>query len=495
MALEYGTNDTIAAVATALSESGIGIIRISGPDAGIVTEKVFRTKNGVPVRSWKANTIHYGQIIDPDSEEMLDEVLVSWMKAPHSYTTEDTSEINTHGGILVMQRVLDAVFRAGARPAEPGEFTKRAFLNGRIDLSEAEAVMDLIQAQSDFSRRTALSQMRGALSGKIRRMRDIILHETAFIESALDDPDNYSLEGYPDTLEIICRDLIYELDDMLARSEQGQILRDGIRTTIVGRPNVGKSSVLNMLAGREKAIVTDIPGTTRDVVEADIELHCSSNHEIKGAACGNKVLLRLTDTAGIRETDDTVEKIGVDRARQEMESAQLILFVVDGSQHLLKEDSRIAGMIRQQRLRGAECLLAVNKKDLARGFSDEELNGLCDMLSQDGMSRFDGRNIIYLSCLKEEGLSELSNRIGEMFHAGSLIHSEEPMVVGERHKAELRNARKSLELTLNSVQNRMSEDLYAIDLMDAYTALGRIIGEAVDDDLVDKIFSEFCLGK
>ena len=321
-------NDTVAAIATGMSEAGIGIVRISGTHAEDIIRKIYCTKSGRSMTSWKPNTIHYGYIRDPESKEVIDEVLVSWMKAPHSYTTEDTAEINTHGGVYVIRRVLDAVLRAGARMAEPGEFTKRAFLGGRMDLSEAGAVMDLIQSQNEFSRRVSLAQLEGSVSKRVKELRSSLIYEIAFIESALDDPENYSLEGYPQHLREKCEEILSQLESVLRRSENGKLLQEGIRTVIIGKPNAGKSSLLNRLAGEERAIVTSVAGTTRDTLEETVKL--------------GDLTLRVTDTAGIHETEDPVEKIGVERARKAMETAQLFLFVLDASMGITEEDQQIA---------------------------------------------------------------------------------------------------------------------------------------------------------
>ena len=479
-------NETIAAISTAVSESGIGIIRISGPDAGSVTEKVFRDGKGIDshIRDvWKPNTIHHGYIADPDTGEILDEVLVSWMKAPHSYTTEDTAEINTHGGPLVMRRVLDAVLRSGARPAEPGEFTKRAFLGGRIDLSEAEAVMDLIHAGSEFGRKSAMAQLGGSVSGVIRQLRGSVLHEIAFIEAALDDPDNYSLDGYSEKLDSVCRDLMDQISGILKRSGEGEILNQGIRTVITGRPNVGKSSLLNLLTGNEKAIVTEIPGTTRDILEADVCL--KDNRE--------EIHLRLMDTAGIHAAQDSIEQIGVNRAVQALEQAQMIFFVLDGSEGLRSEDRDIVRQIRKAMESGTSCIVLVNKCDVTSGLSDQDV---LDMFAgPDSPHAAMPTDVIRISCRTSEGLDQLRRSVFALFHVGDLAYSGELFLINERQKKEFLSAMESLSLVRSGIREGLSEDFYSIDLMNAYSALGRIIGEAVEDDLVDQIFSEFCLGK
>ena len=340
--------DTIAAIATAMSEAGIGIIRVSGPDAAAIGSELYRTskKNRTNIAEWRPGTIRFGYIVETDEsgkESLIDEVMLSWMKSPHSYTTEDTVEINTHGGMFLMNRILELVLKCGARMAEPGEFTKRAFLGGRIDLARAEAVMDLISSGNEFARKTSAAQLEGAVSARIRELREKILYEIAFIESALDDPENYSLDGYTDRLMDTCKGLEKEMRSLLSHAEEGRILKEGIRTAIVGRPNVGKSSLLNHLAGEERAIVTEIEGTTRDTLSETVRV--------------GGVLLHLTDTAGIRQTKDKVEQIGVHRAQQALDNADLILFVIDSSRALSSEDEEIAARIMGKMEEGKKCIL------------------------------------------------------------------------------------------------------------------------------------------
>lgn len=480
-------NPTIAAIATGLSESGIGIIRISGPQAEQVIGRVYRTAGGQKRTEWKPGTIHYGQIIEPDSGEKIDEVLVSWMKAPHSYTTEDTAEINTHGGIYVMRKVLSAVLKAGARLAEPGEFTKRAFLGGRIDLSEAEAVMDLIRAGNEFSRRTSLAQLEGSVSAEVKQMREEILYQTAWIESALDDPENYSLDGYPQTLKRVCDSLIDRLQNLLERSKSGRILRDGIRTVIVGKPNAGKSSLLNALTGTDRAIVTEIAGTTRDTLEENVRL--------------GDMILNVTDTAGIHDTEDPVERIGVSRAEQALDSAQLVLFILDRAAGISEEDRQIAGLVSERIREGAKAVVLLNKSDLVPVMGRKDAEDLFrDALTSadpETMEHQERENLFYLNCSMKDpaGLDELKNLLMEMFHLGSIADSDEVFLSGEREEAEAAKALESLHLVEKSIEDGLSEDFYSIDLRNAYAALGRIVGEAVEDDLVEEIFSKFCLGK
>jgi tRNA modification GTPase len=490
--------DTIAAIATGRSEAGIGIVRISGSDADNILNKIYRTPKGRMKSVWKPNTIHYGMIVDPDSGEMIDEVLVSWLKAPHSYTTEDTAEINTHGGIYLLERVLDAVLRAGARPAEPGEFTKRAFLGGRMDLSEAGAVMDLIHSQNEFARRNSLRQLQGSVSSKVKDLRKKILYEIAFIESALDDPENYSLDGYPGRLSEVCEDILRELREILNRSENGKLLQEGIKTVIVGKPNAGKSSLLNFLTGEDRAIVTSIAGTTRDTLSETVRL--------------GDVILHITDTAGIHETQDVVESIGVERAKKEIETAQLILFITDLSSGITKEDEEIANLVQKELNLGKSCILIQNKEDLEERKPTEQNNEQNNERNevQDDTHTADEckekeflQNLqaqervvsVKLSLLKGSGTNQLKEAVLKLFHLGEIMDSNELFLTEEHQKVFIRNTIHSLELTKNSIQKGLSEDFYSIDLRNAYSQLGKMIGEEVEDDLVEEIFSRFCLGK
>ena len=468
MALMYDhvQADTIAAIATAMSEAGIGIIRISGPDAAAVGSRLYRTpaRNRTDISEWRPGTIRFGYIVETDEngeESLIDEVMLSWMKSPHSYTTEDTVEINTHGGMFLMNRILELVLRSGARLAEPGEFTKRAFLGGRIDLARAEAVMDLISSGNEFARKTSAAQLEGAVSARIRELREKILYEIAFIESALDDPENYSLDGYTDKLMSVCQDLEKEMRSLLSHAEEGRILKDGIRTAIVGRPNVGKSSLLNHLAGEERAIVTDIAGTTRDTLSETVRV--------------GGVLLHLTDTAGIRKTLDKVEQIGVDRAQKALDSADLILFVIDSSRALSTEDEEIAARIINKMEEGKKCILLMNKTDLSSGVKEEDVKTLFTSKGAECPP------LLFCSLQTGEGTKELGDFISEMFHTGEIAQKNEAL--------------DSICLVEDSINNGMSEDFFSIDLMNAYRVLGTILGEAVEDDLVEEIFSKFCMGK
>lgn len=455
--------DTIAAIATAMTASGIGIIRISGEEAFSVIDKIYRSKNGKKVLSkMESHTIHYGYIVDGD--EIIDEVMVLLMKAPNSYTREDTIEIDCHGGVLVMRRILETVLKYGARPAEPGEFTKRAFLNGRIDLSQAESVIDIIQSKNDFALKSSMNQLQGALTKKIKEIRGTVIHEIAFIESALDDPEHISIDGYGEELKRIVTELKSSLKKMIDSSENGSILKEGINTVIVGKPNAGKSSLLNVLVGKERAIVTDIAGTTRDILEEQINL--------------NGIVLNIIDTAGIRDTSDVVERIGVDKAKSYVEDADLIIYVVDSSTKLDENDREIIEMLQDRK-----AIVLLNKSDLYPLTTEEEVKIYLN------------KKIISVSTRENTGIDELEETIKEMFFQGNLTFNDEVYITNIRHKNALVNAYESLGMVLRSIEDGMPEDFYSIDLMSAYEELGSIIGEAVEDDLVNEIFSKFCMGK
>lgn len=458
--------ETIAAIASAMTNSGIGIIRISGEDAFDVIDKIYRPQKGNKLLSQcKSHTIHYGHIYDED--EIIDEVMVLLMRAPNSYTREDTVEIDCHGGTLVMRRILEVVLKNGARPAEPGEFTKRAFLNGRIDLSQAESVMDVISSKNDFALKSSMQQLNGALTGKIKEIRGKIIHEIAFIESALDDPEHISIDGYGENLLIIIEKLMQKMNQMIASSENGSLLKEGINTVIVGKPNAGKSSLLNALVGRERAIVTDIAGTTRDVLEEQINL--------------NGITLNIMDTAGIRSTEDVVEKIGVDKALSLVDKADFIIYVVDTSTALDENDEKIIDAIREKK-----AIILLNKSDLIQVTGEDEI--------KEKLSGADHK-MIAISAKENFGIDVLEETITEMFFHGTISFNDEVYITNIRHKNALIQAVESLKLVKQSIENGMPEDFYSIDLMNAYEELGTIIGEAVEDDLVNEIFSKFCMGK
>ena len=458
--------ETIAAIATALSDSGIGIVRISGEEAIEIGNRVYRSKNGChSLKDYGSHTIHYGFVMD--GEEILDEVMVAVMKAPNSYTREDTVEINCHGGVLIVQKILGAVVRQGARLAEPGEFTKRAFLNGRIDLAKAEAVMDIIHSRNEFALKSSMQQLKGSVSDCVRRMREEILYEIAFIESALDDPEHISTDGYPQKLSRKVEELLARCTKLIDSADNGKVLKEGINTVIVGKPNAGKSSLMNLLVGEEKAIVTDVAGTTRDILEESIRLH--------------GIGLHIIDTAGIRSTEDVVEKIGVERAMKIASDADLILYVVDSSVELDESDEEILDLIRDKK-----CIVLLNKTDLLSVVEEEELRkrlGYTDI------------SVIRTSTKDNTGMEEFENTIKKMFYSGILTMNEEVVITNMRHKQALEEARESLLMVRKSLEDEMPEDFYSIDLMSAYASLGLILGEEVGEDLVNEIFSKFCMGK
>lgn len=468
------STDTIAAVATAMSDSGIGIVRVSGEQSIAIVDRIYRNKNGEKcLFGYKSHTIHYGFIVD-EKESVIDEVMVSVMKAPRSYTAEDTVEINCHGGVLIVQKILSMTLAAGARTAEPGEFTKRAFLNGRIDLSRAEAVMDLIHAKNEFALQSSVKQLKGAVFEKIKELRESILYEIAFIESALDDPEHISLDGYQNKLEEKTDEILGELNRLLNTADDGRMLKEGIRTVIVGKPNAGKSSLLNLLVGEEKAIVTDIAGTTRDTLEETINL--------------GGISLNLIDTAGIRNTEDVVEKIGVERAKKISQDADLILYVVDTSVPLDESDEEIFSLIEKK-----PAIILMNKSDLKEVVDKNTIHDKIKKVSND----FQEEQIRFVraSMKKDEGIDELTELIRELFFHGNIQYNDEVYITNIRHKEALEDARKSILEVKKSLEMEMPEDFYSIDLMSAYSSLGKIIGEEVGDDLVNEIFSKFCMGK
>ena len=455
--------DTIAAIATAMSNSGIGIVRISGDEALDVADRIFRPKKGSrKVSDMETHTIHYGYVTDGD--EVIDEVMLLIMKAPRSYTCEDTIEIDCHGGVLVMKKILETVLKYGARPAEPGEFTKRAFLNGRIDLSQAESVIDVINAQNELALKSSVSQLQGAVLEKIKAIRAVVLHEIAFIESALDDPEHVSLEGYPEQLHEIMSDAHSKVKKLLDSSDNGKMLKEGINTAIVGKPNAGKSSLLNILVGEERAIVTEIAGTTRDILQEQIQI--------------GGIGLNVIDTAGIRDTEDIVEKIGVNKSRAYIEKADLIIYVVDSSTELDENDQEIIEAIQNKK-----AIVLLNKSDLD---AKTDASVLQTQLS---------KPILSISAKNNTGIHELETLIEEMFFSGKLSFNDEVYITNIRQKNALAEAQNSLKMVLQSIADGMPEDFFTIDMMNAYEALGTIIGESVGEDLVNEIFSKFCMGK
>ena len=455
--------DTIAAISSAAGNSGIGIIRVSGDEAIEVVDKIFRPANkNKKLANVESHTVHYGHIMDGD--KILDQVLVIVMKNPHSYTGEDTVEIDCHGGMLILKKVLDLVLKNGARTAEPGEFTKRAFLNGRIDLSQAEAVMDLINSKNDFALNSSIEQLKGGVSDAIKDIRKDIIYHIAFIESALDDPEHISLDGYDEEITEMLNENINKISKLVNSFDNGRIMKEGIKTVILGKPNAGKSSLLNLMLGEDRAIVTDIEGTTRDTLEENINF--------------NGLSLKIIDTAGIRDTEDLVEQIGVNKAKEIAKEGDLIIYVVDGSRELDDNDREIIKLINDK-----QAIILVNKSDM-----DTVIN--IDELKKDS-----NRDVILFSAKNGEGMDQLEEEIRNMFYSGKVTYNDQVYITNARHKEALENALESLKQVKNSVDAGMPEDFYSIDLMDAYTDLGLIIGESVEDDLVNEIFSKFCMGK
>ena len=489
--------DTIAAISTALSDSGIGIIRVSGSEALSSVNRIFvNAKYERKLLGYKTHTIHYGYIVDYDyickyddlhvnidfsegklSEDVrnhiLDEVMVSVMKGPHSFTKEDVVEINCHGGVMMVKKILENVIKTGVRVAEPGEFTKRAFLNGRIDLSEAEAVMDIIHSKSEFALKNSVKQLKGSLSQKIKELRSKLIYEIAYIESALDDPEHYDLTEYPEELRkkvLFIQDDIAKLIDSF---ENGKVWSEGINTVIVGKPNAGKSSLLNAIVGTDRAIVTDIPGTTRDTIEENVMFQ--------------GINLHMIDTAGIRNTEDTVEKIGVQKSIDRIEDADLVLYVVDSSVPLSEEDMDIMNLVKNRK-----CIVLLNKNDLEQIVSE---NVIREMFSSIDANAFENVHIISSSTMKENGMVAFSKLLSDLFINGYVKMNDEVVITNIRHKEALIASEESLQKVLESIDMCMPEDFFSIDLMSAYSSLGYIIGEEVGDDLVQEIFTKFCMGK
>ena len=458
-------SDTIAAIATPLGNAGIGIIRISGGDAIRIADKVIRSRSGksLDLFSVHSHTVHYGFVTD--GEDVIDEVLCTIYRKPRSYTAEDTVEINCHGGMFVLNRVLSIILSHGARPAREGEFTERAFLNGRIDLSQAESVMDIISSENEFSRKNSLSQLRGSVREKIADLRERIIHESAFIEAALDDPEHYDInDEYKDRLKIVIAGIMEEISCILKDAGDIRYLKNGINTVIAGKPNAGKSSLLNLFAGYDKAIVTSVPGTTRDIVEEKISL--------------DGLILNIIDTAGIRESSDEVEKIGIEKAKEYLERSDLIIYLVDSSTEIDEDDKMIMEAIKEKNY-----ITVLNKSDLEKKIDTEYLKEKT------------GKDIIEVSIKENRGIDKLTGKIKELFIKGDLLDSNRLLVTNKRQISLLKKAYDSLVQVYDSIEKGQSEDLYTVDMMDAYAALGSIIGEDISDDLADRIFSEFCMGK
>jgi len=456
-------NSTIAAIATAPGTGGIGIIRVSGEASIEIVDSIFRSPSDKKLSKQKSHTIHYGHIIDPVNKEVLDEVLVMLMKGPRTYTGEDTVEINCHGGPYVEKRILEEVLKSGALMAEPGEFSKRAFLNGKMDLSQAEAVMDLIASRSKMSQRASMEQLRGGLAVDIERYRSVLLDMVTMIEANIDYPEYDVEEITMETLEIKTGVLFEELTKLYATADSGRMIREGIRTAIAGRPNVGKSSLMNRMLRYERAIVTDIPGTTRDVLEEFIDF--------------GGIPMRLADTAGIRDTDDVVEQIGVDRARQYLEESDLVLMLLDAGSRIREEEKEILRQIQEK-----PHIIVMNKVDIVDKTEVPKEIG-------------EEKNIVWISAKEGTGMEELQKMILDLFFAGSVAAAEQSMISNLRQKEALKRAILSLESAKNSIHMMLPQDVLMIDYTECYNALGEISGHSLKDDVIDEIFKRFCLGK
>ncbi len=458
---------TIAAISTSIVSSGaINIVRLSGKDAIEIADKVFVSKKGIKLSEVNSHTVHYGNIVNKDN--IVDEVLVVVMKAPNTYTKEDVVEIDCHGGILVTKKVSETLLDFGAVLAEPGEFTKRAFLNGRMDLSQAEAVIDVIHSKNEYALKSSIKLLSGKLSEKIKHIRTLLLNHISYIEAALDDPEHMNLDNYADKVNKDVDNCVDIVENLWKSADNGSIVHNGIRTVILGKTNTGKSSLLNALAKEEKAIVTDIEGTTRDTLEEQINL--------------GGITLCLVDTAGIRDTNDYVESIGVKKAKENAQNADLIIFVVDSSRQLDENDEKIISLIK-----GKKVIVLLNKNDLDPVVTEKDLQKIKEYNKE--------FVAISISAKNETGLDKLENAVKEMFFLGNISFNDEIYIHNTRQKTLLKEAYESLKLVKIGIEDGVSEDFLTIDLMNAYEKLGVIIGEAVEDDVANQIFSKFCMGK
>lgn len=456
---------TIAAIATSSKNGSISIIRVSGREALSCVSKIFYNSDGesIDLTKCQTHTIQYGFICD-ENGNTVDEVLVLIMKSPRSYTAEDVVEIHCHGGHLICQMVLQLLLNTGIRAAEPGEFTKRAFLNGRIDLSQAEAVMDVIQAENQIALGNSLSQLRGNIKEKIKNLREILLTDIAFLEAGIDDPEHISLDEFSDTLLSHVEMLKKEVSLLLENSGNGRIIKEGIRTVIAGRPNVGKSSFMNRMLREDRAIVTDVPGTTRDTLEEELRI--------------GPAVFRLIDTAGIHETEDVVESIGIEKTKKAIEKADFVLCILDAASQITEEDISILNLCKEK-----QGIVLMNKSDLKSMIKEEDIYDICP------------KKILHISASTGEGMEELEQEITSLFLSEDIDYNKEIYITNVRQKQALLDTMKSLERLEESIQSGMPEDFYSIDMTDAYEYLGKIIGETVEDDIVNKIFHDFCMGK
>lgn len=479
----YNVDDTICAIATSLTPSGIGIIRISGNEAINIVSKVFVNSKKEKINISESHKVKYGYIYDKKNDTFIDEVLVIPFFTPHSYTAENVVEIQSHGNAMVLKKILNLINENGARLAEPGEFTKRAFLNGRIDLSKAESVADIISSKNEYALKASFNQLKGNLSDKINVFRNVLLEKTAYIEACLDDPEHMSLYCYKEGLKKEIENIIKELDVIIKNYDNGKIIKEGINTVILGKPNVGKSSLLNTLLNEDRAIVTDIAGTTRDTIKESINI--------------NGITLNIIDTAGIRNEQniDTVEKIGIDKAKSEAGAADLIILVIDSSKPLDENDYDLISLCKSL---NKKTITLLNKIDLIE-------EKLCEPSNNNKLPSFDGElcshkgelqePVINFSTKTKYGLSTLISSIEQMFINNNLDFNNEIFISNERQLSLIKKAKNSLLNVISSIDNKMPEDLLTIDLTDAYTYLSQVLGIEINDDLVNEIFSKFCMGK
>ena len=457
--------DTIAAISSAVGEAGIGIVRLSGQEAISISNNIFIGVNKKALVDAENRRMLYGHIVDNIDNHLIDEVLIVSMKAPHTYTREDVVEIYCHGGIIPVKKILDLLLKNGARLAEPGEFTKRAFLNGRLDLSQAEAVIDIINSKTDKSHEVSMNQLEGSLSKKVNNIMDTIISMIAYIEASIDFPEDDIEEITYEELEEKATCVIYEIKQLLATFNRGKILRDGLKTVILGKPNVGKSSLLNAMLRENRAIVTDIPGTTRDIIEEYLNI--------------DGIPLKIIDTAGIRDTQNIVEKIGVDKAKESTAFADLIIAIFDVSRDLSQEDIKIIELIK-----GKKSLVLLNKTDLPNRYTKKDLEKLLEE-----------QDVLYTSITNEVGIDILEDAIKKMFYSGDLELNSELVVTNMRHKNQLEKALKNMESAYNDIKIFIPLDCIEVDLRDCWENLGEISGESISEDILDRIFSEFCIGK